>query len=181
MDPTLEKCCRIGEGINRIAESYLTLKGGNRMRKKLLLIFVPIVLPIILFFALGGPDYIARHSQSGVAYVSVFWNGKLLQTNNYDLTSTLDFQDYQNAYKADISYGEIRATLHTANNQNIEFGFINTNNWHNIHIRLDVTEMDGALTVRQTVSYETDNNMYQVDVTEKTENGKELSVFKDGI
>ena len=58
---------------------------------------------------------------------------------------------------------------------------INTNNWHNIHIRLDIEEQNGQLSVKQTISYETDNNTYQVIVTEKTTTDNKLSVFREGV
>ena len=63
----------------------------------------------------------------------------------------------------------------------IEFGFVNTNNWHNIHIRLDIEEQNGRLSVRQTICYETDHNTYQVIVTEKTTTGNTLSVFRESV
>ena len=136
---------------------------------------------VALFFGLGGFNYIDRHTQSGVAYLSVFWDGKLLTTDEYSIISDLHFEDFKNGYKSDIDYGEIRATIHLSDKYDIEFGFINSNNWHNVHIRLDIEKLDGQLIVKQTVSYETDNKVYQVIVTENTTISNTLSVFREGV
>ncbi len=133
-----------------------------------------------LFFCLGGFDYIDHHTQSGVAYLSVFSDGDLLTTNEYSITSSLDFEDFNNGYKSDIDYGEISATLNLSDKYDIEFGFINTNNWHNVHIRLDIEKKNDQLTAKQTISYETDNKVYEVIVTENTTTGNKLSVFRNG-
>lgn len=134
-----------------------------------------------LFFSLGGFDYIDRHTQSGTAYLSVFSDGELFTTDNYKITSTLKSENLKNGYKFNIEYGEIRGTLNFSDKYDIEFGFVNTNNWHNIHIRLDIEEQNGQLSVKQTISYETDNNTYQVIVTEKTTTDNKLSVFREGV
>lgn len=136
---------------------------------------------VALFFSLGGFSYIDRHTQSGVAYLSVFWDGELFTTDEYKITSTLKFDNLKNGYKFDIDYGEIRGTLHFPDKYDIEFGFVNTNNWHNIHIRLDIEEQNGQLSVKQTISFETDNNIYQVIVTEETTTDNKLSVFREGV
>lgn len=134
-----------------------------------------------LFFGLGGLDYIDRHTQAGVAYVSVFRDGELLTTDGYTLSSNLNFRDFENGFKADIAYGEIRGVISLADGCYIEFGFWNTNNWHNVHIRLDIEEENGVLTVAQTISYETDDDVYRVVVNKAAATGKELSVFRDGL
>ena len=135
---------------------------------------------VALFFSLGGFSYIDRHTQSGVAYLSVFWDGELFTTDEYKITSTLKFDNLKNGYKFDIDYGEIRGTV-IFDKYDIEFGFINTNNWHNIHIRLDIKEQNGQLSVKQTISFETDNNRYQVIVTEESTTDNKLSVFREGV
>lgn len=135
---------------------------------------------VALFFSLGGFSYIDRHTQSGVAYLSVFWDGELFTTDEYKITSTLKFDNLKNGYKFDIDYGEIRGTV-IFDKYDIEFGFVNTNNWHNIHIRLDIEEQNGQLSVKQTISFETDNNIYQVIVTEESTTDNKLSVFREGV
>ena len=136
---------------------------------------------VALFFGMGGLDYIDRHTQSGVAYLSVFSEGEALTTDKYTITSALKPEDQKNGFRFDIDYGEIRGTLNFSDQYEIEFGFINTNNWHNIQIRLDIEEQDGQLSVTQTISFETDNNIYQVFVTSETTTGKKLSVFREGV
>lgn len=136
---------------------------------------------IALFFGLGGVDYIEHHTQSGVAYLSVFSEGELFTTDEYKITSDLKSENLKNGYKFSINYGEIRGTLNFSDKYDIEFGFINTNNWHNIHIRLDIEEENGWLSVIQTISYETENNIYQIIVTEETTTGNDLSVFREGV
>ena len=136
---------------------------------------------VALFFGLGGMDYVDRHTQAGVAYVFVFVNGESIATDEYRIASDLVFEDYKTGYKANITYGEIRGMIHLPNSYSIEFGFVNTNNWHNVHIRLDVDTHGGQLSVKQTVNYETDNNTYQVMVTESTTTENQTSVFREGV
>lgn len=136
---------------------------------------------VALFLGFGGLDYIDRHTQSGVAYVSVFRDGKLLTTNEYSIFSDFDFEDFKNGYKSKIGYGEIRGTINLSQKYDIEFGFVNTNNWHNVHIRLDIGEQNGRLVVKQTISYETDSKVYQVAVTENTSSDNKVSVYREGV
>lgn len=153
----------------------------NRKLYKVFAIISTMSILVVLFFGIGGFDYIDRHTQSGVAYLSVFFNGELLTADEYKITSNLNFTDYKKGYKADISYGEIRGTIKLFDTHNIEFGFVNTNNWYNAHIRLDIIEQNGQLIAKQTISYETDNKTYQILVTENTSNSKEISVFREGV
>ena len=134
-----------------------------------------------LFFCLDGFGYIDRHTQSGVAYVSVFCDGKLLTTDEYKMTSDLNFEDFRNGYKAYTDYGEIRGTINLSNKYDIEFGYVNTNNWHNTNIRLDIEKQSGQLVVKQTITYETDNKVYQIIVTENTTNSNQVSVYREGV
>lgn len=143
--------------------------------------FCAAFLLIALFYVFVGPDYIDRHTQSGVAYVSVFWNGELLTTDAYNVVSELNFEDYRNGYKADVDYGEICGTIRAWDMYDVEFGLINVNNWHNIHIRLDVEKQHDQLTVKQTASYRTDGQVYEVFVNENSTNGNALSVFGGGL
>lgn len=153
----------------------------NRKWLKVFTIISLVSVLLALFFGLGGFDYIERRTQSGVAYLSVFSDGELVTTEQYQLTSSLNFEDFRNGFKAHINYGEIRGTIILFDNYNIEFGFINTNNWHNIHIRLDIEKYDSQLAVKQTISYETDNKVFQVLATENTSNSNKISVFRDGV
>lgn len=153
----------------------------SRSWLKILTIVSVISIFIALFLGLGGFDYIDRHTQSGVAYVSVFLDGQVLSTDEYQIVSDYKLEDLKNGYKFNIDYGEIRGKIHLSNKCEIEYGFVNTNNWHNVHIRLDVEGQEGQLKVKQTISYETDNNVYQVTETEKNTADNKLSVFQEGV
>lgn len=179
---TIRKLCDVLEiSKDEILGGSIEQSKKSRKWSRLCIVITVISLISALFFGLGGFDYIDRHTQAGVAYLSVFWNGELLITDRYSITSDLNFKDLQNGYKADLDYGEIRGTLNIYDTYNVEFGFANTNNWHNVHLRLDLEERSGQVTVRQTLCYETDNNTYQVLVTEKTASGRKLSVFREGV
>lgn len=153
----------------------------NRKLSKVFAIITAISILVALFFGIGGFDYIDRRTQSGVTYLSVFFNGELLKADEYTITGNLKFTDYKNGYRANISYGEIRGAIKIFDNYNIEFGFFNINNWHNAHIRLDIKEQYGQLTATQTIGYETDNQTYQILVTENTSSSNEISVFREGV
>lgn len=160
-----------------------SIEETKKSRKWLKVVTIICVVSILvaLFFGLGGFDYIDRHTQSGVAYVSVFLDSELLTTDEYCMTSDLNFEDYKNGYKSYIDYGEIRGTINLSNKYDIEFGFVNVNNWHNVHIRLDIEKQSGQLVVKQTITFETDNNVYQVIVTENTTTENKVSVYREGV
>lgn len=136
---------------------------------------------IALFFGLGGIDYINRNTKSGVVYLTVFSEGDLLSADEYSITSELNFQNQKNAYKSNVGYGEIRGITHLPEDYEIEYGFINVNNWHNIQIRIDVDRDNGQFMVKQTVSYETDDDVFEVLITEDVSKTKRISVFQGGI
>lgn len=179
---TLRKLCDILE-INKDEILGGTIEETKKSRRWLKVCVAISIISILaaIFLSLGGLDYIDRHTQSGVTYLSVFWNGELLKAEEYRVTSKLNFEDFRDGYKSDVGYGEIRGTLNFSEGYDIEFGFINTNNWHNVHIRLDIEEQSSELIVKQTISYETDNNVYQVIVTEEATADNKLSVFREGV
>lgn len=148
---------------------------------KALAVISLISILVALFFFLDGLGYIDRHTQSGATYLYVFSDGVIVKADQCKITSDLDFKDQKNGFKADTGYGEIRGSISVYDEYNIEFGFVNTNNWHNIQIRLDIEEREGQLFVRQTVSYETDNDAFQVKVNEETSTNGNISVFRDGV
>jgi transcriptional regulator with XRE-family HTH domain len=153
----------------------------SRKWLKVVTIISVIIILAVLFFGLDGFGYIDRHTQSGIAYVSVFEDGELLTTDEYSMASDLDFEDFKNGYKFEINYGEIRGTISLPQQYDIEFGFVNTNNWHNVHIRLDIEKQNSQIVVNQTISYETDNKVYQVTVIENTITGNNVSVYREGV
>lgn len=133
------------------------------------------------FFCLDGVGYIKRNTQSGVAYLTVFSNGELLQTDEYTLLGELNSENLQNGFKIDVDYGEVRGSIQLPEQNKIEFGFINTNNWHNVQIRLDVENSGGQLSVTQTISYATDNDVLEVTVNKAKTKNHTVSVFCDGV
>ena len=132
-------------------------------------------------FVLVGPDFLNHHAQSSKTYLSVFFNEELLTADEYDLSSELKFKNYKNGYRSHSGYGEISGTVNIADTYNVEFGFINTNDWHIIHIRLDIETNGEQVICKQTVCYETDNKYYDVLVSEAVTYGNELSVFREDI
>lgn len=178
----VRKLCDILE-INKDEILGGSIEETKKSRKWLKVVTIISVISILvaLFFGLGGFNYIDRHTQSGVVYVSVFWDGELLTTDEYKMTSNLNFEDFKNGYKSNIDYGEVRGTINLSDEHEIAFGFVNTNNWHNVHIRLDIEKQNGQLAVKQTISYETDNKVYQVIVTEDTSADNEVSVYREGV
>ena len=179
---TIRKLCDVLEiSKDEILGGTIEETKKNRKWLKVITIICVVSILVALFFGMGGFDYIERRTQSGVVYVSVFLDGKLLTTDQYSMTSELDFINLENAYKSEIDYGEICGTINWSDKYDIEFGFVNINNWHNVHIRLDIEKQHDQLVVKQTITYETDNNTYQVIVTENTTTGNEVSVYKDGV
>lgn len=179
---TVRKLCEILK-INKdeiLGSTIEETKSSRKWTKAIAIICIVCIL-VALFFALDGLGYINRRTQSGIAYVCVFWNGELLTSDAYTIVSDLKLADYRNGYKFHIGYGEIRGTAILSNGSEIAFGFFNTNNWHNVHIRLDIEDQNGQLFAKQTVSYETDNKVYQVIVTENASTGDYISVYRDGV
>lgn len=179
---TVRKLCDILE-INKDEILGGSMEETRKSRKWLKVCVAATVISILaaLFFGFGGLDYIDRHTQSGVAYLSVFLNGELLPADEYSLSGELESNNLINGYKMDIGYGQIRGMIHLPGQYEVEYGFVNINNWHHIQIRLDIELRDGHFQIRQTVSYETDNDVYQVIVTESESTEKSASVFHEGI
>lgn len=179
---TVRKLCEILD-INKdeILGGSIEETRMNRKWIKACIALSVICILAALFFGMDGISYFDRHTQSGIAYLSVFSDGELVTTDEYNITSDLKFDNLKNACKFDIDYGEIRGTLNYSDKYDIEFGCINTNDWHNIHIRLDIEEQNGQLSVKQTIIYETDNNIYEVKVNEKTTTDNKISVFREGV
>ena len=70
---------------------------NNRKWIKACIAVSVISILVALFFSLGGFSYIDRHTQSGVAYLSVFWDGELFTTDEYKITSALKFDNLKEA------------------------------------------------------------------------------------
>lgn len=155
----------------------------NKKRKwlKICIIITAISILLTSFFALDGFGYIERNTQSGLGYLMVFSEGELLSADHYDIETELKKKDCRNGYEFDMDYGEVRGTVTLKDNTKIEYGFVNTNNWHNVQIRLDISRKQNETTVVQTISYKTDNDLFVV-ITEKAVSAdKKLSVFREGV
>ena len=135
-----------------------------------------------VFFGLGGLEFIEHRTQSGVAFLTVYRNGTLLLADDYSVQGELNFNNAKNGYKFSTEYGEIRGTVQFDGQHEIEYGFINTNNWHNIQIRLEIEESGEDLSVKQVVSFQTDDDVFEVIITENTvPAGQRISVFYQGV
>lgn len=180
---TLRKLCVILDiKSDEILGSSIEEAKHSKRWLKICIVLTAISLLIAAFFGLGGFDYIEHHTQSGVAFLTVFENGALLSTDDYSIRSDLDCSNEQNGYKFKIGYGEISGTVHLDEQYEIKYGFVNTNNWHNVQIRLDIEQAGGIFTVKQVVSYQTDNDYFDVIITEDTAfAGQSASVFYEGV
>lgn len=176
----IRKLCEILD-INKDEILGGSIEDTKKSRKNLkvgIIVSAIIVIISLLFVGVDGFGYIDRHTQSGVAYISVFEDGEVISTSEYQIRE-LKIEDLKYGHEAKADYGELRGILKYGENE-IEFGFVNTNNWHNIQIRLDISHIDGTVTVRQTVSYKTDG-AYDVFVNESTASEKTLSVYRRGV
>lgn len=156
----------------------------NRKRLKTCLVITVICILITTYlalFALDGIGYISRHFRSGVTYLTVYYNGDLLETAQYTVASELYNDDLKKAYKLDSDYGTVRGVIELYNEYEIEFGFFNANNWHNVNITLEVNSSDGQLFVKQTICFETDRKIFVVIEKEETSFEDRISVYMDGI
>ena len=135
-----------------------------------------------VLFSLCGWEYIDHHTQSGITFLTIYVNGSLLPADRYSIQSDLNADNAKNGYSFNTGYGEVQGTVLLDDCQEIEYGFVNTNNWHNIQIRLDVERSGETLSVKQVVSYQTENRIFEVLITENTGDiGQPISVFREGI
>jgi len=179
---TVRKLCTVLD-IDRDEIIEGSVKNVKRQRVYLVVSFVIAVIFFLtaIFFIFDVPGYVERNMQSGVAYLTVFDGGELILSEEYTVSTDLKCKDVVNGYKIDIDYGEVRGKIDFPGKYRMEYGFINTNNWHNVQIRLDITNQDGLVTVRQTITYESDDGL-SVLVDESVSNDdRYVSVFRDGV
>ena len=180
---TMRKLCAI---LDIQSEEILggSVEEVKRSRRGMKICIVCVVLSLLCaaFFGLGGPAYIHRHTQAGVAFLTVYSNGDLLSADAYSIQSELKCENVKNGYKCSADYGEMRGIVQLDDGSEIEYGFINPNNWHNIQIRLEIERFGEDLSAKQVISYETDDDTFEVMITENTAGkGKSLSVFREGV
>ena len=180
---TIKKLCEILDISNdEILGGSVEETKRNRRWLKFSIVTVALSLLVALFFIFDGAGYIDRHTQSGVAYITVFENGVLLKSDEYSIESDINATDLENGYSFNVDYGEVKGTVAVHDDFQIEYGFINTNNWQNINIRLDVVKEEENICVRQTVSYKTDGDIIEVLASEaEGVVGGRISVFREGV
>lgn len=157
----------------------------TRQYKKWIRILIPIAiisLFVTVFFAFDGVGIIQRRMQSGVAVVTLHENSNVVAVDEYQIAGVDNLKPGYNGYSFSIDYGEVKGIIITANGEEIEFGFINTNNWHNVQISISINTESNLTYVSQYVIYKTDNDFIEVieNKTELDEN-KKASVFRDGV
>ena len=149
--------------------------------RKWVSILVPIVLIsliVMLFFAFDGFKAIRRRMQSGTAIVVLHENGAVVKAEDYQIIGPADLKPGLSGYSFDIDYGEVKGSIITLDGKEIEFGFINTNNWHNVQINISIDNDS----VSQSVIYKTDGNIIDVIESDSRFDEKNIaSVFRDGV
>lgn len=149
--------------------------------RKWVSILIPIVLIsliVMLFFAFDGFGAIRRRMQSGTAIVVLHENGAVVKAEDYQIIGPADLKPGLSGYSFDIDYGEVKGSIITLDGKEIEFGFINTNNWHNVQINISIDNDS----VSQSVIYKTDGNIIDViETASRFDEKNKASVFRDGV
>lgn len=149
--------------------------------KKWVRILIPIVLIsiiVMLFFVFDGVGFIQRRTQSGTAMVLLRENGVVVKAEDYKIIGPVKLKPGQNGYSFDIDYGEVKGSIITPKGKEIEFGFVNTNNWHNVQINININNDF----VSQSVIYKTDDDIIKViETNNKFDEVNKTSVFQDGV
>ncbi len=88
-----------------------------------------------------------------------------------------------NGYSFKSVYGGIKGTVQTADGLIIEYGLVNSGNWHNMRIHLSIETDGDTVTVKQTISYMRDERGIAAAVNESTAaaDEKRISVYREGI
>ncbi len=128
-------------------------------------------------------DFIKNRAQWGVAYVWIYCDGEVISTDEYSVSaveagmSPRSCEDLDLAYGFAIDYGDVHGTIKLFDKYEIDFGFMNLNNWHNVQIRLDVSTDGGVLSVTQTVSYKSIGT-FDAFVTNEEATSNKISVYQ---
>ena len=149
---------------------------------RILLPIVAMSLLVALFAVLDGFGIIGRRMQGGTAVLTVYEDGNAVEASRYAVQGDLRTVPGINGYSFKIGYGPVKGTIVTAHREEVEFGFINTNSWHNVQIAIRIDTDAAGKTVTQTVTYKTDQDRVDVLQTEArmgTQN--KASVFREGV
>lgn len=164
--PDIETIRKLTEILNIPHEEIL---GGTIIQTRKYKTYLTVAIPaavicflMMLFFAFDGIGMIQRRMQSGICIVTLHENGTLTQDDGYRIAGIRNVRYGQNGYSFPIDYGEVKGKIITSKAQEIEFGFINTNNWHNVQISIDID----SSAVSQRVIYRSDNDL--ICVTESS-------------
>ena len=182
--PDIEMIRRIAETLNIENDEIL---GGSvsetKKSKKIVKILIPVLILSFLlaaFFASGGLGAIERRMQSGIAVLTVYREGKIVVTSQYTVDTELPFNKSEYGYVFDIDYGEVDGLLTMNDGIEIKYGFINANNWHNIQIRIDISENGDSVIVRQTAVWKSDGDIIEYSYTEDAVSDGKADVFREG-
>lgn len=157
----------------------------TRRYKNYLKVIIPIAIIcflMMLFFAVDGIGIIQRRMQNGICIVTLHQNGTLIEDDSYQIVGIQNVTNGQNGFSFPIDYGEVKGIIITSQNQEIEFGFINTNSWHNVQINIDIDSSGGSTVVSQKVIYRSDDSRIDVFETNTAmDSNNKASVFRAGL
>lgn len=161
-----------------------SIRQTKRYRKWIALLIPVMIASFILavFFAFDGVGLIQRRIQSGIAIITLRENGSVISADDYGVTGVDNLKPGKSGYSFSIDYGEVKGSIATLSGEEIEFGFINTNNWHNVQISINIDRKTTGVRVSQTIVYRTDKDFIVVYET-KDEMGsdKKACVFHSGV
>jgi len=169
-----------------ICGSIKEVKKSRKWVRNSAVIILICFLSVLCFMCIGGFDYIENFRQSGVTYLTVFKNGNLLSCEEYSNqtyinNSPVPTSDFKNGYRIHTEYGEVSGVI-AFEETKVRYGFVNTNKWHNVQIRIDIEENEDGITAKQVVTYATEENMLDVLITEgSSKSGKSLNVCRQGV
>lgn len=184
------------------AENVLidTIKANERKSrfskiKILVLSVLSVFLAVLtLFFAFDMPEYISHRVQGGYMTVAFFCEG--FEATDFESEILHDGERVQLEQSKNTAflysdYGEYRGSVRILSDDpdldalTVDFGFVNTNNWHKIAVTILVEKREGSVSARQIVSYLTDDRQTAAHISEAStsaERGeKRLNVFKGGV
>ncbi len=149
---------------------------------RLLIPLVGLLFCMTLFFAFDGVGIIQRRMQSGIAIVVLYENGSVVDSSRYQVADIARVKSGEYGYSFGIDYGEVKGRIITDRHDEIEFGFFNTNSWHNVQIHIDIDTVSGSEMVTQSVVYKTDNDRIEaLDSKAFLDRSQKVSVYKGGV
>lgn len=184
--PDIEMIKKLAE-ILSIPHNEILGDSLNQARKyqKWVEILIPVLVISILltlFAMFDGFGFIQRRFQSGVAVVTLYENDDVVNADEYQISTLNNLKSGNNGYSFNIDHGEVKGIIVTPQDETIEFGFVNTNNWHNVQIIIRINTMGNARYVVQTVIYKTDDDQIAVLKTEDIIDENNIaSVYREGI